>query len=87
MSNQSVDILDELIMILRKLRSPNGCEWDKKQTSKSLIPYLLEETYELIEAIENEDFECIKEELGDLLLHIVFQSEIANEKNIFSIKK
>ena len=86
MKNISKNKLDELITILRKLRSPDGCDWDKKQTSKSLIPFLLEETYELIEAIENEDHESINEELGDLLLHIVFQTELANEKGYFSIE-
>jgi len=77
--------LNDLIEILRKLRSPDGCEWDKKQTSSSLLPYLLEETYELIEAIENKDYINIKEELGDLLLHVIFQAELYKEKKIFSL--
>tara|TARA_B100000945_G_C20426294_1_gene620714 strand:- start:839 stop:1609 length:771 start_codon:yes stop_codon:yes gene_type:complete len=75
----------ELINILKILRGPNGCPWDKKQTSKNLIPYLLEETYEVIEAIENDDNISLKEELGDLLLHILFQAEIANEQKKFNI--
>jgi len=79
--------INDLIKILRKLRSPNGCEWDRKQTSKSLLPYLLEETYELIEAVENQDYSNIKEELGDLLLHIIFQSELYREKKVFSINE
>ena len=79
--------INDLIKILRKLRSPNGCEWDRKQTSKSLLPYLLEETYELIEAVENQDYNNIKEELGDLLLHIIFQSELYREKKVFSINE
>ena len=77
--------LNDLIEILRKLRSPDGCEWDKKQTSSSLLPYLLEETYELIEAIENKDYINIKEELGDLLLHVIFQAELYKEKKLFSL--
>ena len=78
--------IKELIGIVKRLRSPDGCEWDKKQTHKTLVPYLLEETYEVIEAIENNNYESLKEELGDLLLHIVFQTELAEEKNKFSMK-
>ena len=70
--------LNKLINIVKKLRAPNGCDWDREQTHKSLIPYLLEETYEVIEAINNNDYEALKEELGDLLLHIVFQAELAS---------
>ena len=57
---------DELIKIVKKLRAPDGCEWDREQTHESLIPYLLEETHEVIESIENKDFKSLKEELGDL---------------------
>ena len=78
-----INELERLIDIVKKLRSPDGCEWDNIQTSKSLIPYLLEETYEVIEAIEKEDSELLKEELGDLLLHVIFQSEIASEAKTF----
>ena len=77
--------LNKLINIVKKLRAPNGCDWDREQTHKSLIPYLLEETYEVIEAINNNDYEALKEELGDLLLHIVFQAELASEKKMFKI--
>ena len=69
--------LEDLIKTLKKLRDPDGCNWNKEQTHETLIPYLLEETYEVIEAIENKDFELLKEELGDLLLHIIFQAELA----------
>ena len=58
--------LDKLIEIVKKLRSPDGCDWDKEQTHQSLVPYLLEETYEVIESIEQKNFEALKEELGDL---------------------
>jgi len=75
--------LIELLEVLRKLRGPGGCEWDKEQTSKTLIPYLLEETYEVIESINEENDEGLKEELGDLTLHILFQSEIAKERKKF----
>ena len=77
--------LENLINTLKRLRDPDGCDWNREQTHKSLIPYLLEETYEVIEAIENNDFELLKEELGDLLLHIIFQAELADEKNEFNI--
>ena len=76
---------NKLIEIVRKLRSPNGCDWDKEQTHESLTPYLIEETYEVIEAIDNKDYSSLKEELGDLILHVVFQAELANEKKRFSI--
>ena len=75
--------LNDLINIVKKLRSPEGCEWDKKQTSKSLIPYLIEESYEVAEAITDSQSSNLKEELGDLLLHIVFQSVISEEKEDF----
>ena len=69
----------ELLEVLRRLRSPDGCPWDREQTSESLIPYLLEETYEIIESIEEGDTETLKEELGDLTLHIIFQAELAQK--------
>ena len=79
------DKFQELIEILEKLRSQEGCPWDQKQTSKSLIPYLLEETYEVIEAIEKKDMDSLKEELGDLMLHLLFQSKLAADKGYFNI--
>ena len=77
--------LDQLRKIVKKLRSPDGCDWDKEQTHKSLVPYLIEETYEVIEAIENNDSKALKEELGDLLLHVLFQAELSSEKKEFDI--
>ena len=77
--------LNDLINILQTLRSPDGCKWDRAQTHESLIPYLLEETYEVIEAIEHKDYDLLKEELGDLLLHIIFQAELAKEQGYFDI--
>ncbi|NQU68625.1 MAG: nucleoside triphosphate pyrophosphohydrolase [Candidatus Marinimicrobia bacterium] len=74
-----------LMDILTALRGENGCPWDKEQTAKSLIPYLLEETYEIIEAVEENDTNLLKEELGDLMLHLVFQAHIANEEGKFHI--
>ena len=77
--------LDKLIKIVKKLRSPNGCDWDKEQTHQSLVPYLLEETYEVIESIEQKNFGALKEELGDLLLHIIFQTDISEENKEFKL--
>jgi MazG family protein len=77
--------LVELLMVLDRLRSPAGCPWDREQTSRSLIPYLLEETYELIESIESGDHKAQKEELGDLLLHVLFQGAIAEEEGWFTL--
>jgi len=77
--------LDKLIEIVKKLRSPDGCDWDKEQTHRSLVPYLLEETYEVIESIEQKNFEALKEELGDLLLHVIFQIDISEENKEFEI--
>jgi len=77
--------LEDLIKTLKILRDKNGCEWNREQTHQTLVPYLLEETYEVIEAIVNEDYDLLKEELGDLLLHVIFQAELADEKKIFNI--
>jgi tetrapyrrole methylase family protein/MazG family protein len=75
----------ELLNIIEKLRSEKGCPWDKEQTRESLKPYIVEEAYELLEAIEENDPEKIKEELGDLLFQIVFQSQIARENKEFDM--
>ncbi len=77
---------EELLKIMETLRDPDtGCPWDKVQTEKTLKEYILEEAYELIEAIDKEDTENIKEELGDLLLQIVFISQIMKEKGESSV--
>lgn len=75
----------DLLCIMDKLRSEDGCPWDKEQTHKSLRPYLLEECYEVLEALDEEDMFLLEEELGDLLLQIVFHSAIAEENGSFSI--
>ncbi len=77
--------LQKLLDILDRLRGPDGCPWDREQTSESLIPYLLEETYEVIESIEAQDTPGLKEELGDLLLHVLMQCKIAEEQGLFSL--
>ncbi len=70
---------------MEKLRGDGGCPWDKEQTRESLKPFILEEAYELIEAIESGDPEKMKEELGDLLFQIVFQCQVAKERKEFEI--
>ena len=76
---------DQLLSIMRKLRGPGGCPWDAEQTHESLTRYLLEETYEVIEAIESKSPEHLKEELGDLLLQPIFHAVIAEEAGQFDI--
>jgi tetrapyrrole methylase family protein/MazG family protein len=75
----------KLLNIMEKLRGDGGCPWDKEQTRESLKPFILEEAYELIEAIESGDPEKMKEELGDLLFQIVFQCQVAKERKEFEI--
>jgi tetrapyrrole methylase family protein/MazG family protein len=76
---------ERLVNIMGKLRSPEGCPWDLKQDHKSLRPYLIEEAYEVVEAINSGDDQKLKEELGDLLLQIVFHARLAEEKGHFDI--
>jgi len=81
--NQGNEAFARLVSIMNELREK--CPWDRKQTIQSLRQMTLEETYELTDAITQNDWKSIKEELGDLLLHIVFYSKIASEQNQFSI--
>ena len=75
-----------LVKIVQTLRGSHGCEWDRAQTHQSLIPYLLEEAYEVIESIDEGNPEKLKEELGDLLLHIVFQASLAEDQQKFQLQ-
>jgi tetrapyrrole methylase family protein / MazG family protein len=77
---------DDLKKTIDKLRSPEGCPWDNKQTHKSLLPYLYEESYEVGDSIIKGDKESLKEELGDLLLQIMLHSKITDENKEFDIK-
>ena len=79
--------LKNLISLIEKLRAPNGCDWDRKQTSETLIPYLLEESHEVVEAILENKPSLLREELGDLLLNIVFQAVLASEKKEFTMEE
>ena len=83
--NRNQSDFDHLLAIMRKLRGPGGCPWDAEQTHESLTRYLLEETYEVIEAIEARSPEHLKEELGDLMLQPIFHSIIAEESGQFDI--
>jgi XTP/dITP diphosphohydrolase len=88
-SSQAIlEALKQLIEVVAKLRSPDGgCPWDLAQTPQTLIPYVIEEAYEVVDAIESEDADAIAEELGDLLLQIVLQAQIASEYSQFSLKE
>lgn len=79
------DRLDDLIAIMATLRSPQGCPWDREQTLQSLRPFLLEETYEALEAIDRDDPKALCEELGDVLFEVVFLSCIAEEQGHFTM--
>ncbi len=76
---------ERLVEIVRRLRAPGGCPWDRKQTHASLRPYLIEEVYELVDAIDRNDFAEMKEELGDILLHVIFHSDIRRQAGDFDI--
>ncbi len=78
--------LDKLVEVMKVLRSPEGCPWDRKQTTQSLVPYAIEETAEFMESAEDLDVEGMKEELGDMLMHIVLHSVIAEENGWFTIE-
>lgn len=76
----------KLLSIIAALRGKNGCPWDKKQTHKSLKPYVIEEAYEVVTAIDKGDMDLLKEELGDLLLQVVLHAQLASEKKRFTMQ-
>ena len=78
--------LDDLIATAHKLRAPGGCPWDAEQSHESLLTYLIEETYELIDAVQSKDQKAIKEELGDVLYNVIFHADIADANNEFNIQ-
>ncbi len=80
------DNLPDLIALMAKLRSQDGCPWDRKQTTESLKPFLIEECYEVLDALDEGSSDKIKEELGDLLFQIVFHARIAEEQGLFSFQ-
>jgi len=78
--------VDELIAVLEKLRAPGGCAWDREQTHESLVQYLIEETYELVDAIESGNRDELVEELGDVLYQVIFHADIAAEAREFTLE-
>ena len=79
--------IDELVKVMKKLRSPEGCPWDRKQTHQSLMPFIMDECGELLDAIEAQDDENFREELGDVLMHIVLHSVMAEERKAFTFEE
>lgn len=77
--------IQKLVELVETLRSESGCPWDREQTRETLKPMLIEEAYEVLEALDNEDSSELKEELGDLLFQVVFHAQIANERNEFHL--
>ena len=82
-----MDKIQELWKIVKTLRGENGCPWDKEQNHKTLLPYLIEEVYEIANAIEGNNPLALKEELGDLLFIILVYISIGEEENLFSPAK
>ncbi len=78
--------LEELIAVIAKLRAPDGCPWDREQTHQTLRPNMIEEAYEAVDAIDENDMSHLREELGDVLLQVLLHSQIASEKNEFDIE-
>ena len=92
MSNLKARVLDEglspferLVMLIAILRSPEGCNWDRAQTHQSLVPYLIEEAYEVVDTIQTDRLNELREELGDLLVQVVFHAQLAGERGEFGI--
>jgi len=81
----AVEPFRSLVAVIAKLRSPEGCPWDREQTHQTLARHLLEETYEVLEAIEDDDAAGLREELGDLLLQVVLHAQLAAEEETFTI--
>jgi len=80
-----MDCFDELVRVMARLRAPDGCPWDGEQTHSSLRPYLLEEAHEALEAVDAQDWGRLCDELGDVLLQVVFHARLASERGDFDI--
>jgi tetrapyrrole methylase family protein/MazG family protein len=83
--DEKITPFERLKLVLAILRSPEGCNWDREQTHQSLLPYLIEEAYEVVEVIESGQSEKLREELGDLLVQIVFHAQLASERGEFTV--
>lgn len=86
MGSEAKDSFQQLVDIMARLRAPGGCPWDREQTFDSIKPYTVEETYEVIDAIERKDYPALCEELGDLMLQPVFYAQMAAEAGHFTIE-
>ena len=84
-TDKSVSV-QPLVDVVKALRAPHGCPWDQKQTHESLRRYFIEETYEVVDAIDNKDMDNLREELGDVLLQVVFHSQLAEEADQFTLE-
>jgi tetrapyrrole methylase family protein / MazG family protein len=85
MKSKTEIAFEEFVATIKRLRAPDGCPWDKVQTPETLKPYVIEEAYEVVEAIESRDPKAVCEELGDLLLQIVLQAQVYSETGAFTI--
>ncbi len=85
MTNKTKKLFEELVDIIHVLRAPGGCPWDRKQTNLSLLPKMQEEVAEVAEALVEDDFDHLPEELGDVLLNVLMQVEIADEAKKFTL--
>jgi len=83
----SKETFEKLVRLMKRLRSENGCPWDKAQTHASIKKHLIEEAYEVCDAIDSKDPERLKDELGDLLFQVIFHSQIAKERGAFTISE
>ena len=86
MAGSAGELFTDLMEIMARLRGKNGCPWDRDQTHESIKPYLVEEAYEVLEAIDEQDLAKLKEELGDLMLQIVFHARMAEDAGAFSMQ-
>jgi MazG family protein len=84
-SSQGGDRLLDLVRVQARLRAPDGCPWDREQTHRSLARHLLEETHELLEAIDEDDLDAIRDELGDVLLQVTFHAQLAADEGLWDI--
>ncbi|MGH7423832.1 MAG: nucleoside triphosphate pyrophosphohydrolase, partial [Candidatus Methylomirabilales bacterium] len=87
MGETSGTLFERLVHVMATLRAPGGCPWDREQTRESLKAFLIEEAYEVLEALDQGETEKLQEELGDLLLQVVFHAQIATELGEFTVKE
>lgn len=85
MTESANELFDKLVRIMARLRGENGCPWDRQQTHESIKPYFVEETYEVLEAIDEGDARKLCEELGDVMLQVVFHARMAEEAGLFGV--